>query len=492
LKNQNHSVLPPHYPEQDREQYEFYKDNPFKSVQKEPLSTLSIDVDRASYSNIRRFLQSGNTPPVDAVRVEEMINYFNYDYPQPKKTQERPFATHIELGPCAWNADHQILQVGIQGRDIDKKDIPPSNFVFLIDVSGSMNSPNKLPLLKSAYKLLVNQLRDEDQVTIVVYAGAAGTVLEPTKGTEKEKIVDAIENLRAGGSTAGAQGILLAYDLAKKHFLEEGNNRVILATDGDFNVGVSNDDELVRLIEKKRDEGIFLSIMAFGQGNYQDAKMQKLANHGNGNHNYIDNMSEAKKVLMEEFGSTLFTIAKDVKIQIEFNPNVVGSYRLVGYENRVLAAEDFNDDKKDAGEMGAGHSVTVLYELIPPGKDSKYTKEIDDLKYQDQKEKVTGNSSDLATIKYRYKKPDANRSTKSEEVISNNETKEFKLSDEFLWANAVAEFGMLLRKSDYQENASYEHVIEVAEKVFAEKPDTYKGEFIELVKLAKEQDYTMK
>lgn len=473
------------YPKQEAEQenYELIAENMYKSVTQEPLSTLSIDVDRASYSNMRRFINQGMMPPKDAIRVEEMINYFDYNYPQPKRNADRPFDTDIAVTQCPWNTDHHLMRVGLQGRNIESDNLPPNNFVFLIDVSGSMNSANKLPLLKSAFKLLVNQLRPEDQVAITVYAGAAGTVLEPTKGDQKEKILEALNNLRAGGSTAGAEGIELAYKLAEKNFNKEGNNRVIIATDGDFNVGISDDDALVRLIETKRNKGIFLSIMGFGQGNYRDNKMQKLANHGNGNHSYIDNMKEAKKVLIDEFGGTMFTIAKDVKIQIEFNPAEVSSYRLVGYENRLLAAEDFNDDTKDAGEMGAGHSVTVLYEIIPTGINSKYNKTIDPLKYQ--KNKVVGvKNGELGTIKYRFKHPEKSRSIKSEESIAYKVVDFDEVDPSFAWASSVAEFGLLLRNSSFQENASFEHVLNVVKPIAQKSNNTYKLEFVEIVEIA--------
>ena len=464
--------------------YTAIKENTFYNPLKDPLSTLSIDVDRASYSNVRRFIQQGNKPNPDAVRIEEMINYFNYNYEGPKKNADRPFSTDINLTECPWNKDHQLLHVGLQGQKIDREEIPASNLVFLLDVSGSMNNANKLPLLKSAFKLLVNQLDENDRIAIVVYAGAAGTVLESTPGNEKAKILESLNALRSGGSTAGAAGIQLAYNTARKHFIKGGNNRVILATDGDFNVGTSNDDGLLKLIEKEREDDIFLSVLGFGMGNYQDGKMQKIADAGNGNHSYIDNMQEAKKVLMDEFGGTLFTIAKDVKIQIEFNPAVVKGYRMVGYENRVLAAEDFNDDTKDAGEMGAGHTVTVLYEIIPVGSNSAFSKTIDDLKYQNNNIKTLEPTKELATIKYRYKRPTAKRSVKSEEIIMNKFTALDQVDNNVQWSAAVAEFGLLLRGSKYNSDGNYVQLIEFIKTTNRGFSDKYREEMLDLVEIA--------
>ncbi|HRF41540.1 MAG TPA: VWA domain-containing protein, partial [Saprospiraceae bacterium] len=361
-----YSVAPAPKPQEgyyhNTEDYSPIAENRFHKATDTPLSTFSIDVDAASYSNMRRFLKNGQMPPADAVRIEEMINYFDYQYPQP--TGEHPFEVVAEMSECPWQPEHRLLHIGLKGREIATDKLPPSNLVFLIDVSGSMDSPNKLPLLQSAFRLLVNQLRPQDKVAMVVYAGAAGLVLEPTDGNDKQKILEALQRLQAGGSTAGGAGIRLAYDVARQHFVKGGNNRVILATDGDFNVGASSDADMVRLIEEERKSGVFLTVLGFGMGNYKDNKMQQLSNAGNGNHAYIDDIDEAKKVLVEEFGGTLFTIAKDVKIQIEFNPAQVAGYRLIGYENRLLNKEDFNDDKKDAGELGAGHTVTALYEIV--------------------------------------------------------------------------------------------------------------------------------
>ncbi|HQU56984.1 MAG TPA: VWA domain-containing protein, partial [Chitinophagaceae bacterium] len=390
----------------NREGYDKITENPFKKVNDYPLSTFSIDVDAASYSNVRRFLNQGQLPPAGAVRIEEMINYFKYDYKQPKNGQ--PFSIHTEMANAPWNPNNKLVLIGLQGKKIPTDNLPASNLVFLIDVSGSMRSSNKLPLVKASLKMLVEQLREQDKISLVVYAGAAGLVLPPTSGAEKTKIKDAIDKLRAGGSTAGGAGIKLAYKTAEENFMKNGNNRVILCTDGDFNVGESSDDAMERLIEDERKSGVFLTVLGYGMGNYQDAKMQKLADKGNGNHAYIDGISEAKKVLVNEFGGTLFTIAKDVKLQIEFNPAKVQGYRLIGYENRMLAKEDFNDDKKDAGELGSGHTVTAIYEVIPVGVESDFLKDVDPLKYQKEKTKLspTAHNGEILTVKFRYKEPD--------------------------------------------------------------------------------------
>ncbi|PLX25283.1 MAG: hypothetical protein C0599_00825, partial [Salinivirgaceae bacterium] len=383
------------------EKYGKFKPNKFNKVSRAPVSTFSIDVDAASYSNVRRFLNEGHLPPIGAVRVEEMINYFNYDYPQPEG--DKPFSINTEIGECPWDSENLLLHIGLQGKEIESSELPPSNIVFLIDVSGSMSYENKLPLVKKAFRMLVKKLRSQDRVGIVVYAGSSGLVLKSTKGDKKEQILQAIDNLVAGGSTAGGSGIRLAYKVAKENFMKRGNNRVILATDGDFNVGVSSNSELEELIASKRDEGIFLSVLGFGTGNYQDEKMETLADKGNGNYSYIDNIMEARKVFVSEFGGTLFTIAKDVKIQIEFNPHFVKSYRLVGYENRMLKREDFADDKKDAGELGSGHSVTALYEIVPNNKGDKMVSE---LKYQSSEmSELAKSSGEIGTVKFRYKKP---------------------------------------------------------------------------------------
>ena len=455
------------------EQYDRIVDNAFKLAMENPLSTFSIDVDRASYSNMRRFLNDNQLPPPDAVRIEELVNYFTYDYPQPKG--DDPFAVTMEVSRCPWNSGHQLALIGLQGLEIDTEDLPPNNLVFLLDVSGSMSSSDKLPLLKSAMRLLVGQLRREDRVSIVVYAGAAGIVLEPT--SDKGRILEAINRLNAGGSTAGGAGIELAYKTARKSFIKEGNNRVILATDGDFNVGVSSDDALVRLIEQKRESGIFLSVLGFGTGNYKDSKMEKLADKGNGNYAYIDDILEAKKVLVTEMGGTLVTIAKDVKIQVEFNPAFVKAYRLVGYENRMLAKEDFADDAKDAGELGAGHTVTALFELIPASA-GEVVPEVGALKYQ-----VTGlvKSDDLMTVKLRYKKPDGDVSKLFVQSVEAAELQARAPSGNLRFASAVAEFGLLLRNSEYKGTASYHQVLRRARQAKGADLEGYRAEFIRLV-----------
>jgi Ca-activated chloride channel family protein len=468
------------------EDYALIQENRFLAVAQEPLSTFSIDVDAASYSNMRRFIHNGQQPPKDAIRIEEMINYFDYDYPQP--AGDVPFEVVTELAQCPWQPKHQLLHIGLQGKTIPTENLPASNLVFLIDVSGSMNSPNKLPLLRSSFKLLTNQLREQDRVAIVVYAGAAGLVLPPTSGQNKQAIKDALDQLTAGGSTAGGEGIQLAYKTARKHFIEGGNNRVILATDGDFNIGPSSDAALVRMIEKERESGIFLTVLGYGMGNYKDNKMQQLANKGNGNHAYIDNINEAKKVLVTEFGGTVFTIAKDVKIQIEFNPAAVEGYRLIGYENRLLQNEDFNDDKKDAGELGSGHTVTALYEIIPKGVQSRFLAAVDPLKYQQQnKIKATAQKSEeMCTVKLRYKAPTSAVSQKIEEVVLHKGKSWESGSDNFKWSAAVAEFGMLLRDSEYKSDAAYGQAISLAKAGMGEDPNGYRKEFVKMVETMKE------
>ncbi|MCF8222411.1 MAG: von Willebrand factor type A domain-containing protein [Bacteroidales bacterium] len=466
------------------EGYSTIHENGFRSVMNNPLSTFSIDVDRASYSNIRRFINHGQKPPVDAVRIEEMINYFNYDYHEP--VNEHPFAVYTEVSECPWQEGHYLMHVGLKGKSIEKDKLPPSNLVFLLDVSGSMNSPNKLPLLKSAFRMLVNELRESDRVSIVVYAGAAGVVLEPTPGDKKKDILQAVDRLSAGGSTAGGQGLKLAYKLAFENFIEEGNNRIILATDGDFNVGVSSNAEMERLIEKKRDEGVYITALGFGMGNYKDDKMEIIADKGNGNYSYIDNIQEARKTLVNEFGSTMFTIAKDVKFQIEFNPARIKSYRLIGYENRLLNDEDFNDDTKDAGEIGAGHSVTALYELIPADS-NKEPVSIDPLKYQEEREKVDGPlSRELLTIKLRYKKPGSNSSDLMEIAVRQKVKKFAGSSQDLRFSAAVVEFGMLLRSSGHKGTSCFDSVISIARNSKGNDAEGYRGEFIRLVKTAKE------
>jgi len=466
-------------PEYNTEEYAHLQEDGFKDVIHDPLSTFSIDVDVASYSNIRRFLTSSQLPPHGAVRIEEMINYFSYDYPQPEG--KHPFSITTDRGHCPWNEKNQLVHIGIQGKNIPFDQCPPSNLVFLLDVSGSMSSVNKLPLLKSALKLLVKNLRSSDRVAIVVYAGSAGLVLPSTAGNERHKILSALDRLQSGGSTASAQGIRLAYSIAKQEFLREGNNRVILATDGDFNIGVSSESDLVSLIEQKRNDGIFLTVLGFGTGNYKDNKMEKLANKGNGNYAYIDNLLEAKKVLVNEMGGTLFTIAKDVKIQVEFNPAVVQSYRLIGYENRRLNKEDFNDDTKDAGELGAGHTVTALYEIVPVNSESDQKLSVDPLKYQKTKA-VNQNSGEILTVKFRYKKPDQDNSILITRTLENN--KDIKPSKNLQFSAAVASFGMLLRGSRYMHDFSYEEAISLAKKSRGEDTNGYRSECIRMMELA--------
>ena len=467
------------------EGYASVNENGFKNVKNNPLSTFSIDVDNASYSNIRRFINMGQLPPSDAVRIEEMINYFKYDYPEP--AGEHPFSVSAELAVCPWNTRHQLLHIGLRGKSIDKSTLPPSNLVFLIDVSGSMSDPNKLPLLKSAFSLLVNELRPQDRVAIVVYAGAAGQVLESTPGNRKEIILAAIDNLEAGGSTAGGAGLKLAYTIAGKNFIKGGNNRIILATDGDFNVGESSNGGMERLVEDKRELGIFITVLGFGMGNVKDDKMELIADKVNGNYSYIDNLQEARKVLVREFGGTLFTIAKDVKFQIEFNPAKVKSYRLIGYENRLLNDEDFNDDTKDAGEMGAGHNVTALYELVPSGS-NETVPSIDPLKYQqsvsiDKSEQNT--SGEYLTIKVRYKKPDGNKSMLLEKPVMSYINDLEDTSDNLRFAAAVSEFGMILRNSEFKGNATLESASNLAKSGRGEDEDGYRSELIRLINTVK-------
>jgi Ca-activated chloride channel family protein len=465
----------------ENESYSKIDDNGFKTSKNSPLATFSIDVDRASYSNVRRLINNGIDIPKDAVRVEEMINYFKYDYPQP--TGIHPFSINTEVSVCPWNKDHKIIHIGVQGKEIPTENLPASNLVFLIDVSGSMNSQNKLPLLKSSLKMLVDKLRTQDKVAIVVYAGAAGMVLPSTDGNKKSLIKGALDKLSAGGSTAGGAGINLAYKIAEESFIEGGNNRIIIATDGDFNVGASGDSDMERLIEEKRKSGIFLTCLGYGMGNYKDSKMETLANKGNGNYAYIDNIQEAQKTLVTEFGGTMFTIAKDVKIQVEFNPVEVQAYRLVGYENRLLNDEDFTDDTKDAGELGSGHTVTAIYEIIPVGVKSPFIKDIP-LKYQETKT-VNSNNSEIATIKFRYKKPEEGKSLEFAHIIENEAFALEECSDNLRFASSVAMFGMLLRDSEYKNISTYEEVIKLASAARGKDEDGYRAEFIRLVKSVK-------
>ncbi len=467
-------------PDTNTEEYDAINENIFLEASKNPLSTFSIDVDAASYSNIRRFINNGQRPPKDAVRIEEMVNYFDYDYSQP--SNDDPFAVITEISTAPWNPRHKLVHIGLQGRKIPVENLPPSNLVFLIDVSGSMDQVNKLPLLKTSFKMLVEQLRPQDHVAIVVYAGAAGLVLEPTSGDDKKKIIAALDHLQAGGSTAGGAGINLAYAVAKEHFRKDGNNRIILATDGDFNVGESSNQSMERLIEEKRKDGIFLTVLGYGMGNYKDSKMEILADKGNGNYAYIDNITEARKVLVNEFGGTLFTIAKDVKLQIEFNPANVNAYRLIGYENRMLKSEDFNNDRKDAGELGSGHTVTALYEIIPADVENEFNK-VDELRYQKPKaEPGKSYTNELMTVKLRYKKPDEDVSKLIVHRLTDSNTALAKTSDNFRWSASVAAFGMLLRESEYVRNYSYDEVVQLAQHARGKDEEGYRVEFVNMVK----------
>ncbi len=471
------------------EEYDKIKENEFLAVNQNPLSTFSIDVDNASYSNIRRFLNNGQMPDKGAVRIEEMINYFDYDYTNP--TGEHPFSIYTETGSCPWNTEHKLVHIGIQGKKLDYENLKPSNLVFLLDVSGSMNSQNKLPLLKKSLKLLLNQLSQNDKISIVVYAGAAGLILPPTNASEKEKIIAALDKLEAGGSTAGGAGIKLAYKIAKEAYIEGGNNRVILATDGDFNVGTSSTSSLVELIEEKRKDDIYLTILGFGMGNYKDGRMEQISNAGNGNYFYIDNIKEANKVFVKEMRANMFTIAKDVKIQIEFNPAQVKAYRLIGYENRILKKEDFNDDKKDAGELGAGHTVTALYEIVPASSKEETGGKVDELKYQNTKiSDYAGKTNEIMTIKFRYKPADSDKSILIEHVLESKYplgtsiTELENPSDNFIFSAAVAEFGMLLRDSEFKGNSNFKQVRELAKNSKGKDENGYRAEFIEMVKTA--------
>lgn len=464
--------------------YATIQENIFKPTSKDPLSTFSIDVDGASYSDVRGMINRNEFPNPNAVRLEEFINYFPYDYPEPNN--EHPFSINTEFSECPWNPAHQLLKIGIKGESIEKTQLPTNNLVFLLDVSGSMNSSEKLELLKKGFRLLVNELREEDRVAIAVYAGAAGLVLPPTSGENKDQIMDALNRLSAGGSTAGGEGINLAYATAEKHFDPKGNNRIILATDGDFNVGVSNDKDLVKLIEEKRESGVFLTVLGFGHDNFQSDKMEKLANNGNGNFSFIDNILEAKKVLVTEMGATLKTIAKDVKIQVEFNPNYVSSYRLLGYENRMLEHKDFANDKVDAGELGAGHTVTAVYEIIPPGAaDAENPNEDEpELKYSKVELNTNGSfETELATVKFRYKEPDGTKSKLIEQAIF--KTQEMAPSNDFKFVQAVIEFGLILRGSHYAGTANFDDILQRANEAIGDDKFGYRHEFITIVEKAK-------
>ena len=478
---------PPAAPEPNTEAYDRIVDNSFLRADKEPLSTFSIDVDTASYANVRRFLNRGVLPPKDAVRIEEMINYFPYDYATP--TEGKAFAARVEIAACPWAPDHRLARIGLKGKEIKVEKRPAANLVFLLDVSGSMNDANKLPLLKSAMRLLVEKLGENDRVAIVVYAGAEGLALPPTRCDHKGEILSALDQLQAGGSTNGGAGIVLAYDVASRNFIPGGTNRVILCTDGDFNVGLTSQGELTRLIEEKAKSKVFLSVLGFGDGNLKDATMEKLADLGNGNYAYIDSLREAKKVLVEQMSGTLVTIAKDVKIQVEFNPAKVAAFRLLGYENRLLAARDFNDDRKDAGEIGAGHTVTALYELIPPGKDGDVAlaPPVDDLKYSRAKAAPPADvpasaSAESLTVKVRFKAPEGDVSKLIEQgFVDPGDTTP---SPDFRFASAVAAFGMLLRDSPYKGDSSYARVLSWAEEARGTDPSGYRQEFLDLVRKA--------
>jgi len=466
----------------NREGYDRIRDNPFVSVTENPLSTFSIDVDTASYSNLRRFLNSGTLPPKDAVRIEEMINYFSYDYPDPEG--EQPFSVHVEVAQAPWRPEHRLLMVGLKGKEMAWEQRPSSNLVFLLDVSGSMQPAHKLPLLKAALRLLIERLGENDRVALVVYAGASGLVLPSTPADQKERILAALERLEAGGSTHGSSGIQLAYETAVAHFIRGGINRVILATDGDFNVGLTDQGALTRLIEEKAQSGVFLSVLGFGVGNYQDSTLEKLADQGNGNYASIDTLQEARKVLVEEIHSTLVTIAKDVKIQIEFNPLQVAAYRLVGYENRLPSQEDFNDDTKDAGEIGAGHTVTALYEIVPVGQEAGVGS-VDALRYQRRTETTEqATTGELLTLKLRYKDPETTQSQLLEWVVRDSGREHARASEDFKFAAAVASFGMLLRESPHQGTTTLESVLELAEEGQGADAHGYRSEFLELVRKA--------
>lgn len=457
------------------EEYSYIAENGYKRVADDPLSTFSVDVDTASYGNVRRMIRAGGSIPADAVRIEELINYFDYDYPQPKEGE--PFAVTTEYADCPWNEGSRLLMIGLQAKDIDFGERPASNFVFLLDVSGSMYSDDKLPLVQKAFAMLAENLTANDRVSIVTYAGYESVVLDGVAGSEKAKIVAALEDLEAGGSTAGEAGIEKAYALAEKNFIPGGNNRVILATDGDLNVGISSEGGLTRLIQEKKKSGVHLSVLGVGTGNIKDNKMEALADNGDGNYNYLDSLFEAKKVLVDEMGGTLVTVAKDVKIQVEFNPQYVAGYRLVGYENRLLKNEDFHNDKVDAGEIGAGHTVTALYEIIPGeggGREFKY-----------QQAGAAAGSTELLTVSLRYKAPNGDTSKLAEYPVEADSYRQ-EMSDNLRFASAVAEFGMVLRDSENKGDASLEHVMELAEPCVRADSDGYRKEFLQLVWQAKE------
>ncbi|MCX6579289.1 MAG: von Willebrand factor type A domain-containing protein [Candidatus Aminicenantes bacterium] len=461
------------------EEYGRIVENEFKDARQNPLSTFSIDVDKASYANIRRFITGSQLPPKDSVRIEEMINYFTYDYPQPEG--DNPFSVSTEISQCPWNRQHKLVMIGLQGKNLDYHQLKPCNLVFLVDSSGSMEDVNKLPLLKQSLKLLVDGLDDRDKIAIVAYAGSAGLILPSTPASRNRQIIAALDQLSAGGTTAGGEGLQLAYRVAQENLIKDGNNRVILCTDGDFNVGVSSTGELVRFIEEKRKSDIYLTICGFGMGNYKDGRMEEISKAGNGNYFYIDNIQEAKKVFVKEMRANLFTIAKDVKIQVEFNPTRVKAYRLVGYENRVMANEDFNDDKKDAGELGAGHTVTALYEILPAGA-AEEVRKTDDLKYQvtDVKPTAAG-TAEIMTVKLRYKLPKEETSKLIEKALTDPGTPLENASENFRFSASVAGFGMLLRDSKFKGDLTYDTVLAMAKNSQGKDPEGYRAEFIRLV-----------
>ena len=482
IKLKKKIVIHPIEIEIDTDEYDSFVENPFENSAVTPLSTFSIDVDNASYTNIRKFINNGQSVPKDAVRVEEMMNFFKYSYAQP--TNDNPFSINTEYGDCPWNTNHKLVKIGLQGKEIPSGNLPNSNFVFLIDVSGSMSSENKLPLVIESLKVLTKQLRNEDKISIVVYAGAAGLVLPATSGNDKEKIIASLENLQAGGSTAGGEGIELAYKVAEENFIKGGNNRVIIATDGDFNVGASSDSDMISLIEEKRKSDVFLTCLGYGMGNYKDSKLEKLADKGNGNYAYIDNMQEANRFLGKEFKGSMFAIAKDVKIQIEFNPKHVQNYRLIGYENRKLRNEDFTNDAIDAGELGSGHTVTALYEIIPVGVKSDFSLAPIDLKYSKTKTENDSLANELATIKFRYKKPDGNKSIEIVQTIENQAINLENCSEDFKFCSAVAWFGLKLRASKLITNTNKSAILELAMKSKTKDIEGYRSEFIRLVESA--------
>ena len=468
--------------QRNAETYKEIKENSFVAVAQQPVTTFSADVDRAAYANVRRIIGYGQIPPKDAVRIEEMVNYFDYDYPAPEEGSVSPLRVSPELAPAPWNPNHLLLRIGLQAKKIDLAQAPPSNIVFLIDVSGSMDEENKLPLLQSSFKLLLGQLRPDDKVAIVTYANGTKVALPSTRVKDKEKIIKVLDNLYASGGTSGGRGIQLAYEQAQKSFIKNGNNRIILATDGDFNIGINNTTDLEKFIKKQRESGIYMSVLGFGMGNYRDDMAETIADKGNGNYAYIDNITEAKKVLVNELSGTLFAVAKDVKLQLEFNPKYVKEYKLIGYENRMLANEDFTNDKKDAGEIGAGHTVTALYELVPSNG-----KVAQSLRYQSQELNEKGKGNELGFLKIRYKDPkvkDAKSVEITEPLVFNKKALK-ETSTDYRFAASVAEFGILLRDNSNKANATYDQVIELAEGAIGKDPEGYRKEFVRLVKSVK-------